>query len=45
VKGQGPAAPFGKIDFMVNGARSGGVALMAAPAGYGVTGVKTFLIG
>ena len=45
LKGQGPAAPFGKMDFMVNGAMIGGFALMAAPADYRVTGVKTFLIG
>jgi len=44
LKGQGPAAPLGKIDFMVNGAMIGGFALAAAPADYRVTGVKTFLV-
>src|SRR6266403_769202 len=44
LKGQGPAAPLGKMDFMVNGAMIGGFALVAAPADYRVTGVKTFLV-
>jgi hypothetical protein len=44
LKGQGPAAPLGQIDFVVNGAMIGGFALAAAPADYRVTGVKTFLI-
>jgi len=44
LKGQGPAVPLGKIDFMVNGAMIGGFALAAAPAEYRVTGVKTFLV-
>lgn len=45
LKGQGPAAPLGRMDFVVNGAMIGGFALIAAPAQYGVTGVKTFLVG
>ncbi|HKV79691.1 MAG TPA: DUF2950 domain-containing protein [Candidatus Sulfotelmatobacter sp.] len=44
LKGQGPAAPLGQMDFMVNGAMIGGFALAAAPADYRVTGVKTFLV-
>jgi len=44
LKGQGPAAPLGKMDFVVNGAMIGGFALAAAPAEYGVTGVKTFIV-
>ena len=44
LKGQGPAAPLGQIDFVVNGAMIGGFALAAAPADYRVTGVKTFLV-
>ena len=44
LKGQGPAAPLGKINFIVNGAMIGGFALAAAPAEYRVTGVKTFLV-
>lgn len=44
LKGQGPAAPLGKIDFVVNGAMIGGFALVATPADYRVTGVKTFIV-
>jgi hypothetical protein len=44
LKGQGPAAPLGKMDFVVKGAMIGGFALAAAPAEYGVTGVKTFIV-
>jgi Protein of unknown function (DUF2950) len=42
--GQGPAAPLGRIDFVVEGAMIGGFALAAAPADYRVTGVKTFIV-
>ena len=45
LKGQGPAAPLGEMDFMVNGAMIGGFALAAAPAQYRVTGVKSFMVG
>ena len=45
LKGQGPAAPGGEIDFMVGGAMIGGFALAAAPADYRVTGVMTFMVG
>ena len=45
LKGQGPAAPMGEMDFMVAGAMLGGFALAAAPADYRVTGVKTFIVG
>ena len=44
LKGQGPAAPLGKMDFMVNGLMIGGFALVAVPAEYRVTGVKTFIV-
>ena len=44
LKGQGPAAPLGQMNFIVNGVMIGGFALIAAPAEYGVTGVKTFLV-
>jgi hypothetical protein len=44
LKGQGPNAPLGQIDFVVNGAMIGGFALVAAPADYRVTGVKTFIV-
>jgi hypothetical protein len=45
LKGQGPSAPLGELDFVVQGAMIGGFALVAAPAGYEVTGVKTFIVG
>ncbi len=44
LKGQGPSAPLGQIDFVVRGAMIGGFALAAAPAQYRVTGVKTFIV-
>jgi DUF2950 family protein len=44
LKGQGPAAPLGEMDFVVGGAMIGGFALAAAPADYGVTGVQTFIV-
>jgi len=45
LKGQGPAASLGEMDFMVGGAMIGGFALAAAPAEYRVTGVMTFIVG
>lgn len=44
LKGQGPAAPFGQLDYVVKGLMIGGFALVAAPAEYGETGVKTFIV-
>ena len=44
LKGQGPAAPLGEVDFVVKGVMIGGFALVAAPAEYGETGVKTFIV-
>jgi hypothetical protein len=44
LKGQGPAAPLGQMDFVVKGVMIGGFALVAAPAEYLVTGVKTFIV-
>ena len=44
LKGQGPAAPLGRLDFVINGVMIGGFALVAAPAEYGVTGIKTFVV-
>jgi hypothetical protein len=44
LKGQGPTAPLGKMDFVVEGAMIGGFALAAAPADYRVTGVKSFIV-
>jgi hypothetical protein len=45
LKGQGPAAPMGQMDFVVKDAMIGGYALAAAPADYRVTGVQTFIVG
>ena len=45
LKGQGPAAPLGEMDFVVKGVMIGGFALAAAPAQYRVTGVKSFIVG
>ena len=45
LKGQGPAAPMGEMDFVIKGAMIGGFALAAAPAQHRVTGVKTFMVG
>ncbi len=44
LKGQGPAAPLGELDFMVKDMMIGGFALAAAPAQYRVTGVETFIV-
>jgi hypothetical protein len=44
LKGQGPAAPIGRMDFVVDGLMIGGFALAAAPAQYKVTGVQTFIV-
>ena len=44
LKGQGPAAPLGEIDYVVKGVMIGGFGLVAAPAEYGETGVKTFIV-
>jgi hypothetical protein len=44
LKGQGPAAPLGQLDYVINGVMIGGFALAAAPADYRVTGVMTFIV-
>jgi hypothetical protein len=44
LKGQGPAARLGELDYMVDGAMIGGFALLAVPADYRVTGVMTFMV-
>ena len=44
LKGQGPASPLGRLDYVVEGAMIGGFALLAVPAEYRVTGVKTFMV-
>ena len=42
---QGPDAPGGAMDYMVNGHMVAGHALIAFPADYGDTGVMTFIVG
>jgi hypothetical protein len=44
LKGQGPAAPLGEMDYVVEGIMIGGFALAAAPAEYGESGVKSFIV-
>jgi hypothetical protein len=44
LRGQGPAARLGQLDYVVEGVMIGGFALVAFPAEYRVTGVKTFMI-
>ena len=42
--GQGPDAPGGAKDYVVNGLMSAGFALVAWPAQYDATGIMTFLV-
>jgi hypothetical protein len=44
LKGQGPAAPLGKLDYVIQGLMIGGFAMVAVPAEYRVTGVQTFIV-
>jgi len=44
LKGQGPAAPLGELDYVIKGVMIGGFALIATPAEYGVTGIQTFIV-
>jgi len=44
LKGQGPAAPLGQLDYVIDGAMIGGFALVAVPAQHRVTGVMTFMV-
>jgi hypothetical protein len=44
LKGQGPAAPLGELEYVIRDAMIGGFALIATPAEYGVTGVQTFIV-
>jgi hypothetical protein len=44
LKAQGPSAPLGELDYVINGLMIGGFALIATPAEYGVTGIKTFIV-
>jgi len=41
---QGPNAPLGTMNYVVEGAMIGGFALAAAPAEYGETGINTFIV-
>ena len=42
--GQGPAAKGGAYSYLAHGKLMGGVALIATPATYGVSGVMTFMV-
>ncbi len=44
LKGQGPSAPNGAINYVIEGVMIGGFALVAVPSEYRVTGVKTFIV-
>ena len=44
LKGQGPAAPLGELDYVIKGMMIGGFALIAVPVEYRVTGVQTFMV-
>jgi hypothetical protein len=44
LKGQGPAAPLGQLDYVIKGVMIGGFALLASPAQYRNTGVKSFMV-
>ncbi len=41
---QGPNAPGGKHGYVINGNMIGGFAMLAWPAGYGETGIMTFIV-
>ncbi|WP_454624883.1 DUF2950 domain-containing protein [Bradyrhizobium cenepequi] len=44
LKGQGPSAPGGALNYVVKGKMLGGFALIAYPAEYGNSGVMTFMV-
>jgi hypothetical protein len=44
LKGQGPQARLGRLDYVIEGIMIGGFALVAVPAQYRVTGVQTFIV-
>jgi hypothetical protein len=44
LEGQGPDAPFGEMNFVIEDAMIGGFAFAAAPAEYGVSGIKSFIV-
>jgi len=44
LKAQGPAAPGGAYNYMINGHMVAGFALVAWPADYGASGIMTFVV-
>lgn len=44
LKGQGPDAPLGQLDFLVKDVMIGGFALIAFPSQYRMTGVQAFMV-
>ena len=44
LKCQGPSAPGGKFNYVINGNMVAGFALVAYPARWGVSGVMTFIV-
>lgn len=44
LNGQGPTAPGGKYTYLVDGKLFGGFAVLAWPARYGDTGIKSFMV-
>jgi hypothetical protein len=44
LKGQGPSARLGRLDYVINGAMIGGFALVAWPSEYRMTGMETFIV-
>jgi hypothetical protein len=44
LKGQGPNAAGGAIDYVIRGHMIGGFALVAYPASYGSSGIMTFIV-
>ncbi len=44
LKAQGRSAPRGAYDYVINGRMVGGFAMVAYPAGYGSSGIKTFIV-
>jgi len=44
LKAQGPDAPGRALNYVVNGIMIGGFAMIAWPAEYGGSGIKTFIV-
>ncbi len=44
LEAQGPSAPGGAMDFVVNGRMIGGFAVLATPVRYGISGIQTFMV-